>query len=144
MAGPELKFETLQVHAGQQPDPATNSRAMPIYQTTSYTFDSSKHGADLFGLRAFGNIYSRIMVRRCGRVASSRSSPRQTNPARALAPRRRLPTRFPRDRASRETRRVARTSPRRAPRASDADAHARGRRESFTDVSSGSIAPRPR
>ena len=75
MAGPELKFETLQVHAGQQPDPATNSRAMPIYQTTSYTFDSSKHGADLFGLRAFGNIYSRIMVRRCGRVASSRSSP---------------------------------------------------------------------
>jgi len=57
----ELKFETLQVHAGQQPDPTTNSRAMPIYATTSYTFNDSKHGADLFGLRAFGNIYSRIM-----------------------------------------------------------------------------------
>ena len=45
------------------PDPTTNSRAMPIYATTSYTFNDSKHGADLFGLRAFGNIYSRIMVR---------------------------------------------------------------------------------
>lgn len=44
------------------PDPTTNSRAMPIYATTSYTFNDSKHGADLFGLRAFGNIYSRIMV----------------------------------------------------------------------------------
>ena len=59
----ELKFETLQVHAGQVPDPTTNSRALPIYQTTSYCFNDSKHGADLFGLRAFGNIYSRIMVR---------------------------------------------------------------------------------
>ncbi len=64
MSGHELKFETLQVHAGQIPDPTTNSRAVPIYQTTSYCFNDSKHGADLFGLRAFGNIYSRIMVRR--------------------------------------------------------------------------------
>ena len=63
MSGHELKFETLQVHAGQIPDPTTNSRAVPIYQTTSYCFNDSKHGADLFGLRAFGNIYSRIMVR---------------------------------------------------------------------------------
>ena len=63
MSGHELKFETLQVHAGQTPDPTTNSRALPIYQTTSYCFNDSKHGADLFGLRAFGNIYSRIMVR---------------------------------------------------------------------------------
>lgn len=83
MSGHELKFETLQVHAGQVPDPTTNSRALPIYQTTSYCFNDSKHGADLFGLRAFGNIYSRIMVRsipslqnpdrieaRCPRVAS--------------------------------------------------------------------------
>ena len=62
MSGHELKFETLQVHAGQVPDPTTNSRALPIYQTTSYCFNDSKHGADLFGLRAFGNIYSRIMV----------------------------------------------------------------------------------
>ena len=60
-SGPELKLETLQVHAGQMPDPATNSRAVPIYATTSYTFNDSKHGAYLFGLRAFGNIYSRIM-----------------------------------------------------------------------------------
>jgi len=62
MSGPELKFETLQVHAGQMPDPSTNSRAVPIFATTSYVFNDSKHGADLFGLRAFGNIYSRIMV----------------------------------------------------------------------------------
>jgi O-acetylhomoserine/O-acetylserine sulfhydrylase len=55
------KFETLQLHAGQAPDPATKSRAVPIYQTTSFTFDDSAHGARLFGLKEFGNIYSRIM-----------------------------------------------------------------------------------
>ncbi|TFV97721.1 O-acetylhomoserine aminocarboxypropyltransferase/cysteine synthase [Algoriphagus kandeliae] len=55
------KFETLQLHAGQEPDPATNSRAVPIYQTTSYTFNSAEHGANLFGLKEFGNIYTRIM-----------------------------------------------------------------------------------
>jgi O-acetylhomoserine/O-acetylserine sulfhydrylase len=55
------KFETLQLHAGQQPDPTTNSRAVPIYQTTSYNFDDANHAADLFGLKKFGNIYSRIM-----------------------------------------------------------------------------------
>ncbi len=54
-------FETLALHAGQAPDPATNARAVPIYQTTSYTFDSADHAADLFGLREFGNIYTRIM-----------------------------------------------------------------------------------
>ncbi|KAL4903530.1 OAH sulfhydrylase [Aspergillus multicolor] len=54
-------FETLQLHAGQEPDPATNSRAVPIYATTSYTFNDSAHGARLFGLKEFGNIYSRIM-----------------------------------------------------------------------------------
>ncbi|RSH82430.1 uncharacterized protein EHS24_007399 [Apiotrichum porosum] len=53
-------FETLQLHAGQEPDPATNSRAVPIYATTSYTFNDSAHGARLFGLKEFGNIYSRI------------------------------------------------------------------------------------
>lgn len=57
----QYNFETLQVHAGQEPDPATNSRAVPIYQTTSYVFDSAEHGANLFGLREFGNIYTRIM-----------------------------------------------------------------------------------
>jgi O-acetylhomoserine (thiol)-lyase len=56
-----LRFETLQVHAGQEIDPVTKSRAVPIYQTTSYVFDSAEHAANLFGLREFGNIYSRIM-----------------------------------------------------------------------------------
>ncbi|GGL67857.1 O-acetylhomoserine (thiol)-lyase [Deinococcus aerolatus] len=55
------KFETLQVHAGQKPDPTTGSQAVPIYPTNSYVFESPQHAADLFGLRAFGNIYSRIM-----------------------------------------------------------------------------------
>lgn len=55
------KFETLQLHAGQEPDPNTKARAVPIYQTTSFTFDDSAHGARLFGLKQFGNIYSRIM-----------------------------------------------------------------------------------
>jgi O-acetylhomoserine/O-acetylserine sulfhydrylase len=56
-----LHFETLQLHAGQEIDPTTKARAVPIYQTTSYAFDSSAHAADLFGLRQFGNIYTRIM-----------------------------------------------------------------------------------
>jgi len=55
------RFETLQVHAGQDPAPGTNARAVPIYQTTSYTFDDAAHGARLFGLEEFGNIYTRIM-----------------------------------------------------------------------------------
>lgn len=61
MASNEFKFETLQLHAGQEVDKATNARAVPIYQTTSYVFDDAKHGADLFGLRQFGNIYTRLM-----------------------------------------------------------------------------------
>jgi O-acetylhomoserine/O-acetylserine sulfhydrylase len=56
-----LHFETLQLHAGQEIDPTTKSRAVPIYQTTSYGFDNAEHAASLFGLRAFGNIYTRIM-----------------------------------------------------------------------------------
>jgi len=55
------RYETLQVHAGQDPDPSTLSRAVPIYQTTSYVFKSVKHGADLFALKEFGNIYTRLM-----------------------------------------------------------------------------------
>ncbi|GMU44511.1 MAG: O-acetylhomoserine aminocarboxypropyltransferase/cysteine synthase [Xanthomonadales bacterium PRO6] len=55
------RFETLQLHAGQAPAPGTNARAVPIYQTTSYTFDSAEHGAQLFALQRFGNIYTRIM-----------------------------------------------------------------------------------
>lgn len=56
-----FRYETLQVHAGQLPDSATNSRAVPIYQTTSYVFNNSEHGARLFALKEFGNIYTRIM-----------------------------------------------------------------------------------
>src|SRR5687768_2605195 len=56
-----LRFETLQLHAGQDIDPTTNSRAVPIYQTTSYGFKNAEHAANLFGLREFGNIYTRIM-----------------------------------------------------------------------------------
>lgn len=55
------KFETLQLHAGQEPDPTTGSRAVPIYQTTSFNFNDAQHAADLFGLQKFGNIYTRIM-----------------------------------------------------------------------------------
>jgi O-acetylhomoserine (thiol)-lyase len=54
-------FETLQLHAGQDVDPTTGSRAVPIYQTTSYVFKNSEHGANLFALKEFGNIYTRIM-----------------------------------------------------------------------------------
>jgi O-acetylhomoserine (thiol)-lyase len=54
-------FETRQIHAGQSPDSQTNARALPIYQTTSYTFNSTEHAANLFGLKEFGNIYTRIM-----------------------------------------------------------------------------------
>src|SRR5690554_4204904 len=61
MATESLKFETLQVHAGQVPDPTTGSRAVPIYQTTSFVFNSAEHGANLFALKEFGNIYTRIM-----------------------------------------------------------------------------------
>lgn len=57
----ELKYETLQLHAGQEVDETTRSRAVPIYQTTSYTFKDSEHGANLFALKDFGNIYTRIM-----------------------------------------------------------------------------------
>jgi O-acetylhomoserine/O-acetylserine sulfhydrylase len=55
------KFETLQLHAGQEIDPATGARAVPIYQTTSYGFKSAEHGANLFALKEFGNIYTRLM-----------------------------------------------------------------------------------
>ncbi len=55
------KFETLQLHAGQEVDPTTLSRAVPIYQTTSYVFKNSEHAANLFGLKEFGNIYTRLM-----------------------------------------------------------------------------------
>jgi O-acetylhomoserine/O-acetylserine sulfhydrylase len=61
MALENLHFDSLQLHAGQEPDPTTNSRAVPIYQTSSYVFNDSEHAARLFGLKEFGNIYTRIM-----------------------------------------------------------------------------------
>ncbi|MFA6076094.1 MAG: O-acetylhomoserine aminocarboxypropyltransferase/cysteine synthase family protein [Negativicutes bacterium] len=61
MENKQYKFDTLQVHAGQQPDPTTGARAVPIYQTTSYAFDSVEHAANLFALKETGNIYTRIM-----------------------------------------------------------------------------------
>src|SRR4030065_2505299 len=54
-------FEPRQTHAGQPPDAETTPRALPIYQSTAFTFDSSEHAANLFALKEFGNIYSRIM-----------------------------------------------------------------------------------
>ena len=57
----QFGIDTLALHAGQQPDPTTNARAVPIYQTTSYVFNSAEHAANLFGLKEFGNIYTRIM-----------------------------------------------------------------------------------
>ena len=57
----KLHFDTLALHAGQKPDPTTGSRAVPIYQTTSYVFKSSEHAANLFALKEFGNIYTRLM-----------------------------------------------------------------------------------
>ncbi len=61
MADREFGIETLCLHAGQSPDPATGARAAPIYQTTSYVFDSADHAASLFNLQTFGNIYTRLM-----------------------------------------------------------------------------------
>lgn len=61
MSQENYHFETLQLHAGQEVDPATGSRALPIYQTTSYVFKDAEHAANLFGLKEFGNIYTRIM-----------------------------------------------------------------------------------
>lgn len=61
MSKREFKFDTLQVHAGQEVDPTTGSRAVPIYQTSSYVFDNVEHGANLFALKESGNIYTRIM-----------------------------------------------------------------------------------
>jgi O-acetylhomoserine (thiol)-lyase len=61
MNQPKLRFETLSVHAGYQPDPTTRAVAVPIFQTAAYAFDNAQHGADLFDLKVTGNIYTRIM-----------------------------------------------------------------------------------
>ncbi|MHB0929578.1 MAG: bifunctional o-acetylhomoserine/o-acetylserine sulfhydrylase [Candidatus Nanopelagicales bacterium] len=61
MSNPDWSFETLQIHAGQQPDPTTGARALPLYQTTAYQFRDTEHAANLFGLSELGNIYTRLM-----------------------------------------------------------------------------------
>jgi O-acetylhomoserine (thiol)-lyase len=61
MSGNTYRFETLALHGGQEVDPATYARAVPIYQTTSYVFEDADHAAALFDLKQFGNIYTRIM-----------------------------------------------------------------------------------
>jgi len=61
MSTPTPRLSTLALHAGQQADPTTGARAVPIYQTTSYVFKSTEHAANLFALKEFGNIYTRIM-----------------------------------------------------------------------------------
>ncbi|MCL6511726.1 MAG: PLP-dependent transferase, partial [Anaerolineae bacterium] len=61
MSEHQFHFDTQTLHAGTRPDPATNARAVPIYQTTSYQFRDTDHAANLFGLKEFGNIYTRIM-----------------------------------------------------------------------------------
>ena len=60
-ASEDFGIGTLALHGGQEPDPTTNARAVPIYASTSFVFDSTDHAADLFALKEFGNIYSRIM-----------------------------------------------------------------------------------
>src|SRR5882672_4306935 len=60
MADRKFGIETLALHAGQIPDPATGSRAVPLYQTTSYVFDSADHAASLFSLQPFGSLYTRL------------------------------------------------------------------------------------
>jgi O-acetylhomoserine/O-acetylserine sulfhydrylase-like pyridoxal-dependent enzyme len=57
----QFHFDTLQLHAGQKPDPATNSRAVPIYASTSFVFNNAEHGANLFALKEPGNVYTRMM-----------------------------------------------------------------------------------
>ena len=92
MADRAFKPETLAIHAGQIPDVATGARALPIYQTTSFVFDSAEHAASLFNLATFGNVYSRLSNPRWrrSRNASPRSKagePRWRRPA-AWRPRR--------------------------------------------------------
>nr|MBA3313327.1 aminotransferase class I/II-fold pyridoxal phosphate-dependent enzyme [Planctomycetaceae bacterium] len=65
MTDQPYRFDTLCLHGGQEPDPATNSRAVPIYQTTSYTFNDTDHAARLFALQEFGNVYARLMNPTC-------------------------------------------------------------------------------
>ena len=63
-----MKFETLCLHAGQEPDPTTLSRGVPVHRTSSYVFKDTEHAANLFGLKELGNIYTRIMNPKIGRA----------------------------------------------------------------------------
>ena len=76
MSTPNWSFETRQIHAGAQPDPTTGARALPIFQTTSYVFKDTEHAANLFALKEFGNIYTRIMNPTQDAVEQDRKSTR--------------------------------------------------------------------
>jgi len=80
---PRMKFETLCLHGGQQPDPTTLSRAVPIYRTSSYVFKNTEHAANLFALRELGNIYTRLMnpPPTCSKSASPCWKGRRSRPA---------------------------------------------------------------
>ena len=86
MTEPSWSFETKQIHAGQSADSATGARALPIYQTTSYVFSDTDHAANLFGLKEFGNIYTRLMNPTTD-VSAPRASRRRRSPG-STAPRR--------------------------------------------------------
>ncbi len=72
---PNWSFETRQIHVGQEPDSATGARALPIYQTTSYVFKDTDHAANLFALKEFGNIYTRISPASTWSPRSTRCGP---------------------------------------------------------------------
>ena len=90
---PPPKFATLAVHAGAAPDPSTGARATPIYQTTSFVFNDADHAASLFGLEAFGNIYTRISnpTQAVLEAAHRRARRRHRGARRRLGPRRAVP-----------------------------------------------------
>ena len=82
MAGPKyLKFDTLSLHAGQQPDKATGARATPIYQTASYVFEDTDHAAALFNIERTGHVYSRISNPTAAMRSSREASGRSPQPA---------------------------------------------------------------
>ena len=85
MADRAFGIETLCLHAGQLPDAVTGSRAQPIYQTTSYVFDSADHAASLFNLQTFGNVYSRIDVARSHGAPRAKRAASCRVPGNALA-----------------------------------------------------------
>ncbi len=90
-----LHPETIALHGGQQPDPTTGARAVPIYQTTSYQFKDTEHAADLFALKEFGNIYTRLMNPDHRRLREADGAAGRRRRARWRSPRGSRPSRWP-------------------------------------------------